>query len=295
MKKKTSTKTKAPVLSRLTQKTFITVAAFAFIMSGAMTIKYYVDVMQMGDAFSFALYTMYPLVTLAGPLLSFIIVYLISKEKATKLWRVCKAAIVTMIAIIFQTFASLVNLSAFSKPMGYGEAEAVSYGYLLEILPFVLAIILAVVLSRMISNAKGNSASDVSPLLQKVFLFSIILFGLGQPILSSVMQIGSPLSQPTEVLVFDALTGLIMPAVVLGVIYLLISKQRSVLERSFITLFYAVIVAMILIPLSSAPYIFSGPMDTASYNSWAAMYLPGILTIVIFAGIITWHKIKKAI
>jgi uncharacterized membrane protein len=295
MKKKSNTKTKAPILSRLTQKTFITIAAFALLMSGAMALKHYFDILQMGDSFKFALYSLYPITSIAGPLLSFGIVYIISREKVTKLWRVCKAVMITVIAVILQTFITMINTSAFASPMGYGETAAVPYAYLFEALPVVLSIVLAAVLSLVVSKAKEGNVSDASKVLQKLFLFSILLIGVGQPILSSMVQIGDPQSVSIEVHIFDMLTSLIVPAVILGIVYLVTSKQHTVSERVFITLFYAVMAVMLMMSLLSAPYLFISPSSNAFNTSWVGMYLPGIMALVMFVGIVAWHKMKKAI
>ena len=294
-KTKTTKKTNAPVLSRLSLKTFIIIAAFTVFISALMSVKFYYDISQMGHSFSFAMHTLYPAVTVIGPLVSFGIVYMISKEKVTKLWRVSKAAIVASIASMFQTFITPINMSAFAKPMGYVDTPPVAFVYLFEALPVILAVILSVGLSLLLSKSKAARVSDASKLLQKLFLGGVLVFGLGQAVVSVTRQIGGPMPQPIEVLVFDLLTSLIVPAIILSVLFLVVSRQRSTLERFFIAVFYAVIGVMLLIALSPIPYLFSSPTQSSFNASWGVMYLPGVVAFGAFIGIVAWHKLKKAI
>lgn len=297
-KTKTSKKVKTPVLSRVTLKTYIVIAALTVFISGLMTVKFYYDALQMGDSFRFALYTLYPLVTVVGPLLAFGIVYAISKERTTKLWRVSKAAMIATIAAMFQSFVTPISMSVFAQSAGYGDTPPATPSvlpvYLFELTPVILALAVAVVLSVVLSKSKTSNVSDATPMMQKMFLAGVVVFGLGQSVVSAAMQIGDPMSQSIEVLAFDMLTSLIVPLIILCALFLVVSRQRGIFERSFVAVFYAVIGVMLLVALSPVPYLFSNPMQQSFYAGWLVMYLPSITALVAFVSIVCWHKLKKA-
>lgn len=292
MKTKSNPKLKLPVLSRLAQKTFIIVAALAYISSAVWVAKYYFDVLNAGDALSLGLYSMYPIVTVVAPLVTFIAVYLISNEKVTKLWRMCKAMIITLMAMIFQAFAAMANTFIFSKYLGYSETPAQSYSFLLELVPVVLAVAIAVAVSLVVSKSKSSNTSDASTLLQKIFLVIVLVFGLGQPALSLIGYPGGSQAQTDPGMIIGVIASFAIPAIILGVIYLLTSKQRTVLQRSFITLFYVTLGIVLTMVFSSLSFLLGNLYANNSYSG-VVMYLPDILALVTFVGIVAWHKKKN--
>jgi hypothetical protein len=296
MKTKSNPKPKLPVLSRLTQKTFIIVSALVFLSSAAMVGKFYFDTLRAGDAFNFGASTVYVITTVVAPLLTFVIVYLLSTEKVTQLWRMSKALIVTLMATIFATFASIVNSFMFSEYLGYGGMPAISYGSFIELAPVVLAIALAIATSLILSKSKDSTKSDASTLLQKLFLISVLVFGLGQPLLSFLGQPGGSISQPQmdAGTIMGIAASLAIPTIMLGVIYLLTSRQRTVLQRSFITLFYVTMGVLLSIAIGPIPYLFTDPYSVGDQSGFL-VYAPMILTFIAFVGVVAWHKMKKVL
>jgi hypothetical protein len=170
----------------------------------------------------------------------------------------------------------------------------VPYSYLIELIPYVLAAAVAIALSVVLSKQKDDNNSDASALLQKLFVIFAAVFGLGQPILALAVYGGYQARVDVAELMSTIIMSIGIPALIAGILYVITSKQRIARERLFLAMFYITLGAFLSMLFSVLPYAFITP--TADYfgNNFV-IYVPVIASLVAFAAIVAWHKMKKAL
>jgi hypothetical protein len=196
--------------------------------------------------------------------------------------------------MIFQSFASMVIMPIFSSPLGYGNTPAVPYSYLIELIPYVLAAAVAIALSVVLSKQKDDNNSDASTLLQKLFIIFAAVFGLGQPLLAIAVYGGYQARVDVTELMSTIIMSIGIPALIVGILYVITLKQRIKRERLFLAMFYITLGAFLSMLFSVVPYTFIIPTTNYVGNNFI-IYAPIIASLVVFAAIVAWHKMKKAL
>lgn len=293
MKTKAKIKNTSQILSRTTQKTFIIVVALAYLVQTGTLAYYSWRMLAENLPFGIGSFMVYPTTVVVLPLVVFATLYLMGSRKTTKLWRACQAAIITFLAIIAETFFSASNNMLFQQPLGYGSTPAASNAIVYQLIPMILTILFAVGVGIWI-KLRTNTVNDASYHLQKAFVVLLPLIIICQTV---VMLFGfhnggttDPATASSTVII-DAVASLIVPAVIFSVLYLLTSKQRTILQRSFITTIYMIIGMSLMITVTLTAFQITASLD--SDMTVVLSSIVGIFGLAAFAGIVTWHKVKK--
>lgn len=293
--KKTKNKNSLQVPSRSTLKIFLVTAALAYVSQAAMTMYFSVKMIFDDQPFGIAPFIIYPVTTVLMPVVVFVILYFVANKNTTKLWRVSRAVLVAFLALIAESFISAINNRVFKDALGYGDSAAGQSAIFIQYIPFVLTIGLAVMAGLWLRTKSKASNQAVIVSFQKMFIILLLLMTIGQNL---IQFLGFSSGGVTDVrLNADAMIGFLLsfsvPAVVYGVLYLLISKQHTILQRLFIALIYLLIGMFISIAFMTASYQIGSVAD-ADYVDMVSDVM-AVLGLPIFIAIVAWHKMKKII
>lgn len=295
MKTKAKTKKSVQTLSRATQKTFIITAVLAYVAQAAMIVQFFTNMLSM-QPFDLGSWLIYPIAAVILPLLAFILAYFVSGNKYTKLWRLCQASLIAFLAISVEACLSAINTTVFRNQLGYGSTPAESGALFLQLIPITATLLLTAAVALWL-RSRNKGEGDASPVLQKVFVVAFPLLVVAQMLVMSLgIWGGEAAAQYADPgMIIGMLTSLVVPVIVLGVMYLLTSKQKTILQRIFVSMIYMVIGVLLVMAFTSVSYQISS-LYVDVMNSEASGFiasLPAFLGLASFVGIVVVHKMKK--
>lgn len=295
MKTKAKTKNSTRTLSRATQKTFIITAVLAYVAQAAMIVQFFTNMLSM-QSFDLGSWLMYPITAVILPLLAFTLAYFASGNKYTKLWRLCQASLIAFLAISVEAFLSAVNTSVFRNQLGYSSTPAESGALFLQLIPIVATLLLTAAVALWL-RTHNKVQGDASPVLQKAFVIAFPLLVVAQMFVMSLgIWGGEVAAQYTDPgMIMGMLTSLVVPAIVLGIMYLLTSKQKTILQRMFVSMIYVAIGVLLVTAFMSVSYQISSLYVDAmnSETSGFTTNLPALLGLASFIALVVVHKMKK--
>lgn len=295
MKTKAKTKKSVQTLSRATQKTFIITAVLAYAAQAAMIVQFFTNMLSM-QPFDLGSWLIYPITAVVLPLLAFVLAYFASGNKYTKLWRLCQASLIAFLAISAEAFLSAVNPTVFRNQLGYGSTPAESGALFLQLIPITVTLLLTAAVALWL-RSQNKVQGNASPVLQKVFVVAFPLLVVAQMVVMSLgIWGGEAAAQYTDPgMIMGMLTSLVVPAIVLGIMYLLTSRQKTILQRIFVSMIYMVIGILVLMTFTVASYqITSLYVDTMNGETNGLISnLAGLLGLASFIALVVVHKMKK--
>lgn len=295
MKTKAKTKKSIQTLSRATQKTFIITAALAYLVQAVMIGQLFTNMITM-QSFDLGSWLMYPITAVILPLLAFVVVYFVGGKKNTKLWRLCQASLVAFLAVSAEAFLSAVNTVVFRNQLGFGGTPAESGAMFLQLIPMTLTLLLTAAAALWL-RSQNKVQGDATPVFQKVF---VILFPSLAVAQIAVMMLGSwgdgasdQYSDPG--MIVGVLTTFIVPAIVLGIMYLLTSKQKTIWARIFVSVTYLIIGIFLMMVFMLVSYQMSSLYVEVMNDATNGLIsnIASLLGLASFIALVVVHKMKK--
>jgi hypothetical protein len=285
------TKKESHTVSVLTQKTLIVIGALAYLLQTSMIVQSVVQVYAIGmPVIGFGIY---PIATTVSPLILFGIAYFIGEGKSTKVWRVFKAMIMTIVLLTIQTLVTAIFYKLYQAQLGYADAPAVPYAEWLQLIPVLATVVLAIVVSLYVKKSSKEKPNSISPLLQGLFVGLMTISVLGQATVSLVSSPGDQFVTGDNSIT-TLVTGIAVPAVIFAILYVLTSKSHRVLLRSFIATTYMAMGVLLAISISGLAVLIHWYENEQTRMGGLGM-LPEVLSLIGFIGIVAWHKMEKAL
>lgn len=286
-------KTKKEILtvSSLTQKTLIIIGVLAYLLQTGIIIQSVIQTYTSGMPLNG--FGIYPITTIATPLVLFGIAYFISSNKSTKVWRAFKAMIMTIVLLTVQTLVEAIFYKVYRAELGYADAPAVSYVEWLQLIPVFVTVALAVIISLYVAKSSKEKPNSVSPLFQGLFVGLMVTTIVGQAVVGLISSPGDQFATGDNNMT-ALVMGIALPAVIFAILYALTSKSHRVLLRSFIATTYMAMGVLLAISISTLAMLIFWRGDGQSWMGGLTM-LPEVLSLIGFIAILAWHKMEKAL
>lgn len=295
MKRKSKTRKNLQPLSRTTQKTFIVTAVLAYIAQAVMIIQPFTFFVS-EQLLPLSSWAIYPITAVILPLLAFIVIYYVSGSKYVKLWRLCQAMLITLLAITLEAFLSAVNMAVFQSQLGYASIPAESGAVFLLLIPPVLTLLLTTAVALW-QRSRNKIQSEATPIFQKAFVILFPSLAVAQMVVGSIGFWGGGVSDQRfdPGIVAGVFASLAVPAIVFGGIYLLTPARKTILQRIFVSMTYLIIGILLLMAFASASYLIS-LLYAVAMNGETSGYITSLAMLfglVAFIVLVVVHKIKN--
>jgi hypothetical protein len=213
--------------------------------------------------------------------------YVISRPTLTKTGRLFQATLITVAALTVQVLLQSINYAVFQNQLGYVNAPADPYAPWIELIPSVITLILAGIASWYLRDVTKSKKEEVSPRTQAAFVIISALSLIGQPVVALLSASNGTTSPNSDVT--GMLFVMLIPAIVFAIIYFITSSARTRIQRIFLTAIYIVIgMCIIMFTTTLVGVIYWGNSHGMSIP--INMVIPEIVALLVFAGIIAWHK-----
>lgn len=272
-------------IAPLTQKTLIIAFAAAYLLQLATTVYSFIQ-FKLADV-SFMFYNAYIVSNFVVPIVVLGGAYVISRPTLTKTGRLFQATLITVAALTVQILLQSINYAVFQNQLGYVNAPADMYAPWIELIPSVITLVLAGIASWYLRDVTKSKKEDVSPRTQAAFVIISALSLIGQPVVALLSASSGTTSPNSDVM--GMLLVMVIPAIVFAIIYFITSSVRPQIQRIFLTAIYIVIgMCIIMFTTTLVGVIYWGNSHGMSIP--INMVIPEIVALLVFAGIIAWHK-----
>jgi hypothetical protein len=272
-------------IAPLTQKTLIIAFAAAYLLQLATTVYSFIQ-FKLADV-SFMFYNAYIVSNFVVPIVVLGGAYVISRPTLTKTGRLFRATLITVAALTVQVFLQSINYAVFQRQLGYVNAPADLYAPWIELIPSAITLILAGIASWYLRDTTKSKKEEFGPRSQAAFVIISVLSLIGQPVVALLSASSGTTSPNSDAM--GMLLVMVIPATVFAIIYFITSNARPYMQRIFLTAIYIVIGMCIIMftgELIGFIYWGNGNYMATPIN----MILPEIVALIVFVGIITWHK-----
>lgn len=293
---KSKSQTSQPTLSSQSLKTLISLAVLAYVVQIASSAPSLLSTI-VDPSYPFNAFMIYPLTTMLLPALSFVLAYSLCGSAYTKLWRAGQAVLIAFMSVIMEGFLAAISQALFSPPLGNEYVSPNDDKALLQLIPTVISLGVVVAISVWLRRQQTPERSDASHVFQKGFSILLPVLVVGQTIAIYIWILsGSSDGQIRAAdLQMGVFFGIVTPAIVWAILFLLASRKKTVMQRIFTALVYLVMGVFLFIVCMFVPYLLfpmiAGSVNASRYN--LLLTSTTVLALLFFISLVAWHKKKR--